>query len=99
MGLLDRIINISMAHVGSAPARSISAAARWEQPFQMVDCIIEYCRIAEAQHRAIEEFVRHVAEGADSLTACVGKVIKALFQLAPTLLFSISCNGLGRTFT
>ena len=67
-----------------------------QQPLQMVDCIIgKHCRVGEAQLIAIEELVCHIAEGADSLMARVGEVIEALFQLATTLLFRISCNGFG----
>jgi hypothetical protein len=56
-----------------------------EQPFQMVDCVIgKHCRVGEAPLIAIEEPVCPVAQGADSLTACVGEVIEALCQLAPT---------------
>ena len=66
----------------------------------MVDCIIgKHCRVGESQLIAIEELVCHIAEGADSLSARVCEVIEALFQLAPTLLFRIFCNGLGRAFT
>jgi hypothetical protein len=71
-----------------------------ENPLEMIDCIGGKARrLWQAQLVRVEILLRHVTEGANSLLACVGKVIEALFQFAPTLLFRIFCNRLGRAFT
>ncbi|MGD0734703.1 MAG: hypothetical protein ABR976_06130 [Terracidiphilus sp.] len=70
-----------------------------ENPLQVIDCIVGKARrLWQAQLVSVEILLRHVTEGANSLLACVGEVIEALFQFAPTLLFRIFCNGLGRAF-